>query len=159
MGDTNATPVPVNPSRFATIKSSEEESPPSLTTLVVRYLLHYQLCHRHNGQHSSCWCWSRLSTLPPVDPFTKDLVIGRSWMFLFESLAHSSMVGGNERNTSLVFSADERGARTGLNSWTIAAKYHWERVENLIFPVYLPLTTHVWPQYWKMWARSWNAAW
>ena len=42
MGDTNATPVPVNPSRFATNKpkSWEAESPPSWTTVVVRYLCH-----------------------------------------------------------------------------------------------------------------------
>ena len=72
--------------RPALLRSSRErESPPSRTTLVVRHLRHDQLCHRHNGQHGSCWCWSRFSILPPpIEPFTRDLVIDRSWMFPFE---------------------------------------------------------------------------
>ena len=37
-------------------------------------------------------------------------------------------------NSSLVFSAYEKGARTKLNSWTIAAKCHLGQVENLGFP-------------------------
>ena len=82
MSDTNATPMPLNPSPFATIKLWAAESLPSRTTLVVRHLLYDQLCHRHN--HGSCWCWSRFSTLPPVDPITRNLVMGRSWMFPFE---------------------------------------------------------------------------
>ena len=78
MGDTNATPVPMNPSRFAMIKSWEAESPPSRTTLVVRYLRHDQLCHRHNGQYCSCWCWSRLLTLPGDNHLTPSLRISSS---------------------------------------------------------------------------------
>ena len=84
MGNTNSSPMSLNPSRFATIKSWAAESPPSRTTLVVSHLRNDHLCHRHNGQHCSCWCRSRLSTMPPIDPYTRDLVIGRSWMFPFE---------------------------------------------------------------------------
>ena len=74
IGDTNVTPMPLNPSHFATIKSWAAESLPSRTTLVVRHLPHDQLYHRHNGQHGSCWCWSRSSTLP-LRVLNRDLVI------------------------------------------------------------------------------------
>ena len=70
MGDTNVTPTSLNPSRLATIKSWAAESPPSRKTLVVLHVRHNQLFHRHIGQHCSCWCWFRFSTLPPINRFT-----------------------------------------------------------------------------------------
>ena len=62
MGNTNAIPMPLNPSRFAAIEWWAAESPPSRTALAVRHLRHDQLWHRHNCQNCPYWCWSRFST-------------------------------------------------------------------------------------------------
>ena len=103
--------------RFQIRQSSEQKHPETAVGNMQHFLgqdLESRLEWMLSGENNS-------SLSVPHDKFSIHAHINHLCRMLFPgarptSLAHSSLVGGNEQNASLVFSANERGARTGLNS-------------------------------------------